>query len=149
MLRRRSDAQWHRSRRRQAKHLLGDLVPWWWNPASHSEETAEARHRVGVAGEAEGVPGHRVVARADRLAEYRFDALDDLRDTQGGARDEDRVDRIVATEFDNRRFDACGADASDLVVVLMVEGAHHRNLEAARLQPVAHHVVDPVDIGRE
>jgi hypothetical protein len=90
-----------------------------------------------------------MIRRGDRLSELCFQRVDPLRGAQAGAGYEHGVDGGVPTELEHGVLDRPGVDPCDLVVVLVVERAHHRHLDAALDDVVAHHGVDAGDVRRE
>src|SRR5206468_1534586 len=97
------------------------------------KQTTETRYLLGIAGKPQRMPSHGVVARGHRLAEPRLGTIDQRGHAQAGAGDEDSVDRLVATELDDRRFERWGRYSRHLVVVAVVERAHGRDRNSTRL----------------
>src|SRR3546814_17879971 len=69
-----------------------DLSACYRSPQPALEQRAEFRLRFVDAGETQAMPGHRQVARGERLAGGVLDLAGDRRDLQAGARTEHPVD---------------------------------------------------------
>ena len=85
-------------------------------------EPAEPRQGLVDAGEPEAVPGERVVAGGDRLADRRLDVPGDVGEPQAGAGDENAVDAVFGGEHSAHYYFAGNyrADSGLIASVLLL-----------------------------
>ena len=85
-------------------------------------EPAEPRQGLVDAGEPEAVPGERMVARCDRLADLRLDGAGDVGEPQAGAGDENAVDAVFGGEHSAHYYFAGNyrADSGLIASVLLL-----------------------------
>src|SRR5882672_6084748 len=102
-----------------------------------AQQLSEAGDRLAMSGEAERMPGHRLVAGDDRLAEDRLELLDHRDGAQAGAGQEDALD-VRRVERLRRGDDAGRGDRGDVGVPVLVECAESGDVETARGEILMH-----------
>ena len=120
---------------------------WATNSRILIEQPPPAFLGVGEAGEAEGMPGHGVVAGGNGFAELLFEGMDCFGNPQVGAGDKDRIHGGMIADLEDGAFDGVRGDPADEVVIIDIEGRHRRHFDSFLLEQTAHLQVQ-FEIGR-